>query len=124
MDYKGINDNEILYLISDNNDYYKEIIFEKYKPIVIAMARQYNRINKDASVDFYDFYQAGMIGLNNAIRFYKPKGNIFYSYACVCIRQEMAKEIIKFNYKKNKNQYLFVTYDDNISKTHDCYMEE
>ena len=71
MDYKQINDNELLYLISDNNDEYKNAVFEKYKPIVLAKAKTYCKINKDSSIDFSDLVQIGYIGLNNAIRFYK-----------------------------------------------------
>ena len=32
VNYKNINDNEILYLISDNNEVANNYIYEKYKP--------------------------------------------------------------------------------------------
>ncbi len=112
MDYKKINDNELLYLISDNNDEYKKVLFEKYKPIVLALAKKYNAMNTDTAIDFEDLVQIGYIGLNNAIRFYKDTHSIFYTYANFCIEHTLAKEVYKRNYRKGRNHFLFISYDD------------
>lgn len=112
MDYKGINDNELLYLISDNNDDYKNVVFEKYKPIVLAKAKKYYKINQDISIDYNDLVQIGYIGLNNAIRFYKETSGLFYTYACFCIERALSKEVYKRVYKRSKGQYSFVPYDE------------
>lgn len=120
MKYQEINDNELLYLISDNNDEYKNILFLKYKPIVIAMAKKYNRINNDKSMDFDDLVQIGYIGLNNAIRFYKHENSLFYTYACFCIDHALSKEVYRKLYKKGKNNYTFISYEEdkmNISES-------
>ena len=80
MDYKNINDNEILYLISDNNDEYKNILFEKYKPIVLSVAKTYMKVNTDTVLDYDDLVQIGFLGLNNAIRFYKEENSLFFTF--------------------------------------------
>lgn len=113
MDYREINDNELLYLISDNNDDYKNVLFEKYRPIVFALAKKYSKINKDISIDIDDLVQIGYIGLNNAIRFYKIDHCLFYTYACFCIEHALKKEVYQKMYRKGKNHYSFVSYEDN-----------
>ncbi len=115
MKYKEINDNELLYLISDNNDDYKKVLFEKYKPIVLALAKKYNKINIDTAIDFDDLVQIGYVGLNNAIRFYKEDNSLFYTYACYCIDHALSKEVYSKIYKKGRNNYSFISYEE--SKT-------
>lgn len=122
MDYKEINDNELLYLISDNNDEYKDVLFEKYKPIVLALAKKYSTINKDIAIDTDDLVQTGYIGLNNAIRFYKSDHCLFYTYACFCIEHALKKEVYKRKYRKGKNHYSFISYEDH--KNLFCYIQE
>lgn len=112
MDYKNINDNEILYLISDNNDEYKNILFEKYKPIVLSVAKTYMKVNTDTVLDYDDLVQIGFLGLNNAIRFYKEENTLFFTFACLCIRNAVAKEVYKRNYKKEWNHYVFSSFDE------------
>ena len=112
MEYKEINDNELLYLIADNNDDYKKILFEKYKPIVLAIAKKYNAINIDASVDFDDLVQIGYIGLNNAIRFYKDDNCLFYTFACFCIDHALSKEVYKKIYRKGRCNCTFISYEE------------
>lgn len=116
MEYKSINDNELLYLVADNNDEYRNIIFEKYKPIIFAMAREYIKINKDPSISVDDLIQVGYLGLNTAIKFYDPKGCLFYTYACLCIRSSLNKEIYHRNSKINKSNHVFIPYDEDLLK--------
>lgn len=124
MDYKGINDNELLYLISDNNDDYKNVVFEKYKPIVLAKAKNYYKINKDSLLDFNDLVQIGYIGLNNAIRFYKEECGLFYTYACYCIEKAMSKEVYAKLYKKGKGKCTFVSYEDSVFGDDEVYKNQ
>lgn len=112
MEYKEINDNELLYLISDNNDDYKKVLFEKYKPIVLSLAKKYNAINIDTAIDYDDLVQIGYIGLNNAIRFYKEDNCLFYTFACFCIDHALSKEVYKTLYRKGRNNYSFISYEE------------
>ena len=41
MQYKDINDYEVLYLIGENQLEEKDIIFKKYKPILISISQKY-----------------------------------------------------------------------------------
>ena len=44
--YKDIEDQEILYMIEENNDNY-ELIYEKYKPLIITICQKRLNSMKD-----------------------------------------------------------------------------
>ena len=62
-----INDYELLYLISEMNDYAFEILCMKYAPMI-------KRRFKDLGISqryYDDFFQEGLIMLNKAVKTYK-----------------------------------------------------
>ena len=67
MDYKKINDYEVVYLVKENDEEARKIIFNKYIPIVRKLASKYSMSAKWARVDFDDLVQEGLIALNDAI---------------------------------------------------------
>lgn len=104
MNYKEINDYEQLYLISENDDA-KNIIFTKYKPIVISIANKYNSFFEVKGVDMDDLIQEGYIGLSNAINAFNEKENaLFYTFCILCIERQIRSYCKK--YTSNKNEIL------------------
>ena len=41
MKYKSYNDNELIYLIRENDDDSLDILFKKYRPIIISLCNYY-----------------------------------------------------------------------------------
>lgn len=110
MQYKDINDFEVLYLIGENQDDDKNIIFEKYKPILISLSKQYYLIVKNRGISYDDIYQEALIGLNYAIdHFNSDKSSTFYTFAILCIKSRL-KTYIKTSFN-SKNKVL----NDSIS---------
>ena len=94
--YKNLNDYEIMYMISENNDDATNLLFTKYKPLIISMAKEYYSKGKRYGLELDDFIQEGYYGLFCAIRQYNTdKNNLFYTYLLVCIRSKMNNLIIK-----------------------------
>lgn len=90
MDYKTVNDYEILYMIKEKDDYAQDVMFSKYKPIIMNIAAKYINSVKKRGADYEDLIQEGYIGLNNAINSYREScDSLFYSYACLCIERQM-----------------------------------
>ncbi len=90
MDYKKINDYEVLYMIKEKDDYAQDIMFSKYEPIIKTMASKYSNFAKSKGADYEDLVQEGYIGLSNAIDSYKDNcDTLFYSYAKLCIERQM-----------------------------------
>ena len=61
MKYKEQNDNELLYLVSENSEEAKEIIFKKYKPIIEMKANKLKDVAESCGYDINDLIQEGMI---------------------------------------------------------------
>lgn len=103
MDYKNINDYEQLYLISENNDTARELIFEKYKPIIISIANKYYKTLSKKRIDMDDLIQEGYIGLSNAINSFQEQVNVcFYTFCVVCIERQIRCYCRKYTAGKNE----------------------
>ena len=90
MEYKDINDYEVLYLIEENQSELKDVIFDKYKPILNKISNSYFLKLKHCGVEFEDVYQEALIGLNYAIdHFSQRRNNLFYTYAVLCIQSKL-----------------------------------
>lgn len=99
--YNNLNDYEQLYLIKENDDYAKNNIFEKYKPIIVSIAKKY-QVYSNYRYDIEDFIQEGYIGLNKAIdSFTEEKEVLFYTFALVCIERQIQAYYRKINTLKN-----------------------
>lgn len=90
MNYKNINDYEVLYLVSEDMDSSYDVLFQKYTPIIKSISRRYFSFASTHGAEYQDLIQEGYLGLNNAIVTYRDNGNsIFYTYACLCIERHL-----------------------------------
>lgn len=105
MDYKELNDNELIYLISENNEEATELLIKKYKNLITIILKECTSNYNINGLELADLYQEGLIGLLTAIdTFNKEKNILFYTYATVCIRTSILSEIRKSF--RNKNRIL------------------
>jgi len=70
--YKEINDNEVIYMIKEDNDYYS-LLIEKYRPLIINICRKYEKLGKEAGYELDDLIQLSNIAVVDAINGYKEK---------------------------------------------------
>lgn len=103
MEYKDINDYEVLYLVEENQSDYKELIFKKYAPILKRMTYSYFSKMKHFGVEYDDVYQEALIGLNYAIDNFDFNKNIkFYTYVVLCVKSKLSSYYIKCSNGKQK----------------------
>lgn len=103
MNYNSLNDYELLSYVSDSLDEARDIVFEKYKPLIIDRANKLYVYCKNCGVDINDLIQEGMVGLNDAINgFSDNKDACFYTYALRCINSRIISLIVKSRRLKNK----------------------
>ena len=96
MEYRDINDYEILYMISEGDENSYNIMYDKYHPLISHFAHKYYDVYKDCGIDYDDLYQEGFVGLAHAINEFAEKNNcLFYTYVAVCIKREMIRLIKK-----------------------------
>lgn len=119
MKYNEINDYELLSYISENNEAANEMIFKKYKPLIVETSNRLFIYCKKFGVEINDLVQEGMVGLNNAINtFNDSHETTFYTYAAKCINRKIISYIIRAGRLKNKvlNDSVFLElYDEDQS---------
>lgn len=102
MDYKQINDYEVMYMVRENDEDARGILFKKYLPIVGKIASKYTGFTNRKGVDFDDLLQEGLIALNAAINGYEDgNGVLFYTYVSVCIERHLSTYCRRLDNKKN-----------------------
>ena len=115
MDYKQVNDYEVMYMIRENDEESRNLLLRKYNPIINKIASKYVEYSKNIGIEFDDLVQEGFIALNNAIfNFNENNDVLFYTYACICIERHLITYCRKFSSKKH--YYL------NNSISDDCYL--
>lgn len=104
MNYKDYNDFELLDYVRENNEEANEILFKKYEPLIVNMAKKlYSTSNNNCGVEISDLIQEGMLGLSNAINnFNEVKDITFYTYAKTCIERKMISFVISSRRLKHK----------------------
>lgn len=101
------NDFELVSLIRENNEEAREILYNKYKPIIVKKST--DQIYKLGSygMEINDLIQEGYIGLDNAINCFNEKENTsFYTFALLCIDRQIITCI-----KNNTNNKAMVLND-------------
>ena len=114
---KEYNDQELMYLIKENNESALNILYEKYKEVVSVWAKKYAGIGKKIGLEYNDIFQEGMVGLSEAINSYvENKDTRFSSFANMCINRQICSVLIRYGRKKhnalNEAYSLDVAIDD------------
>lgn len=103
MKYDRMNDYELLSYVSENDEDARNIIFEKYRPLITDRALYLVNYCKNNGLEVNDLIQEGMVGLNSAIAFFnEAHDTTFYTYAAKCINSRMLSTIVKASRAKHK----------------------
>ena len=127
MDYKNLNDYELIYKVRENNEDAKFLLFNKYRPLIYKSANRY--IQNCEPFEYEDLFQEGIIALYRAIDTYDEMNSaLFYTYAFICIERRMnsfcrtglsKKKSLYFNSLEFDDQFFSVFEEDPI-----CYLME
>ena len=107
--YKDLNDYELMYLVEENDEVARDVLFEKYYPIIFGLASKYCEQANRIGLEIEDLIQEGYLGLSNAIRHYNPNGDaLFYTYAVLSIKSKMFNALRYGNTQKSYclNNYI------------------
>ena len=100
MEYKGLNDYELVYQVRENDTVAYDLLVKKYSNLITMLAKKYIKANKNIGIEYDDLYQEGILGFFKALEDYNEKDTIFYTYALLCSRREMLRLIKKSKRKK------------------------
>ncbi len=103
MNYKEFNDHELLSFIAESNEDSHEILFEKYKPLIVSTATKMIRTCPNLGLETKDLIQEGYLGLNQAIDTFDDKKDVlFFTYAKTCIESKMVSLIVSSKRLKHR----------------------
>ena len=124
MNYKNLNDYELVYQVRENNEVAYKALLDKYSSLVCSVAKQYYRSNKHIGLEYDDFYQEGMIGLLRALDDYDSSNSLFYTYALLCMKRQI-ETCIKAN-QRMKHVILnnAIPFSDSIKEDSDLLVED
>lgn len=124
MDYKELNDNELIYMCYENNEEAENIIIDKYKNCIVSILKGYLKEYNIIGVEVADLYQEGLIGLMHAIKsFNKEKDVTFYTYANTCIRSSIVSAMRQTFRMKNRILNNSFSLDKLIEDSNHSYYE-
>ena len=112
MNYKNINDYELLYYVKENDDEALNTLFVKYDPIINKLSNKYYKKYKYIGITYDDLVQEARIGLMNSIKNFDDEQSMFYSFTLLCIERQLINYTKSYNRLKN---YPLNTSSINIS---------
>ncbi len=113
----GDNDYELVHLAQLNNEDAINVLYQKYRPLIIKKSQDYILTVTNQGIDINDIMQEGFIGFNQAIKnFSQDKEANFYTFAMLCVDREIINYIRRL--KKGNLQTLneAVVIDESIEK--------
>lgn len=124
MDYKTLNDNELVYLCSENNEEATTLIIDKYRNCILKILKEYLKEYDIRGMEVADLYQEGLIGLIHAIKtFDTNRDNTFYTYANACIKNSIISAMRQSFRKKNNILNNSYSLDNLIEDSNSSFYE-
>ncbi len=106
------NDYELVTLAHEHNEDAINILYDKYRPLIIGKAKEVYKNIGNKGVELADMIQEAMIGFEEAIRDYNQDDKaIFYTFVCVCIDRQLMSAALKFSRGKHKILNEAISFD-------------
>ena len=115
INYNEYNDYELVFLAQEGNEDAINIIYKKYKPIIVKKSKLAIYSTKNSGSEINDVMQEAYLGLEEAIRNFSQNDEAtFYTFANLCIDRKISNYIRKMANKKNilLNEAIFI--DENM----------
>lgn len=124
MNYRELNDNEILSYIAEANEEAQEVLFHKYEPLINANAKKMYIYCQNNGLELSDLVQEGMLGLNQAIITYKDdKAASFFTYAKTCIERKIITLVISASRLKHRVLNSSLSFEKEFDDTDNAKLE-
>jgi len=103
MDYSEINDEELVYMIKEESEEAKDILFNKYKYIIDIVIRKYVSTAMSLGFDYNDLYQEALVGFSDALNSYRDdKNSSLSSFISLCVERRLYVQMLKAKTMKHK----------------------
>ena len=112
------NDYELVSLAREGNEEAINIIYQKYKPIIVCKSKDAIVTATHHGIEISDIMQEGFIGLEEAINGFSENDNTsFYTFAVLCINRQIINYLRTTTRGKNRLLNDAVMIDEKLEKT-------
>lgn len=107
------NDYELIDLIHGGSEEAINILYDKYRPIILKKCKDaYNKLGISA-IDINDLIQESYISFDEAIDKFSQRDDVtFYTFSLLCIDRRLINIIRKYNSHKEKALFEAIDIDD------------
>lgn len=111
------NDFELVSLAQEGNEDAINIIYQKYKPIIVKKSKNAIMYATHHGIEINDIMQEGFIGLDEAIKGFSQEDTAtFYTFALLCIDRKIVNYLRKMTQGKNKILNDAVAIDETVER--------
>ena len=113
------NDYELVSLAHDKNEEAIEILYDKYRPLILKKSREVYNLLKNKGWELDDIVQECNIGFDEAIRnFNQDDRTLFYTFVNLCLDRQMLSLLNRNNGFKNRllNDAVSLDFLDNTGE--------
>ncbi len=102
-EYEVTNDNELLYLLGEENEDAKDILYEKYHYIIALIVKKYVPYCHKLGLEYKDFYQEALLGFADALAKYdEAKNTGLPTFITMCVERRIRDVLKKGGTQKSK----------------------
>lgn len=103
MNYRELNDNELLSLAKEHNEEALNLLHEKYKPLINKKCNKYYKYVSNKGIELSDLIQECLVGFEESIKDFNQEDNVsFYTFTNLCMDRQLLTEIKRINRDKYK----------------------
>ncbi len=112
-----INDYELVNLAQENNEDARNILFDKYTPLIIKKSKDALNMVNHHGIDIADIIQECYIAFDEAINnFNQDEAASFYTFSMLCVERRITNYIRTLNNKRSMVLNEAVPLDESIDK--------
>lgn len=112
------NDYELVFLAQEGNEDAINLIYQKYKPIIVKKSKNAIVFASHHGIEINDIMQEGFIGLDEAIRnFSQDTEATFYTFAMLCVDRQITNYLKKLTSGKDRILNEAITINESLEKT-------
>ena len=121
MNYKDINDYELIFMVKEQDEEAENILYKKYYYLIRTIIKKYKRVSYILGIDIKDLMQESLIAFSCAIKEYKDDYDTnFSSFLYLCINRRLSNYIRQYNTIKNKTMNNAISIDDDNINSYLC----
>lgn len=103
MNYKELNDNELISLARESNEEAINLLHSKYKPLINKKCNKYYKYVSNKGIELSDLIQECLVGFEESIKDFNPNDNVtFFTFTNICMDRQILTEIKRVNRDKYK----------------------